>query len=78
MVNNVYAKAVYSALVAGLTALGVALLPEKDGAVVMTWAEWLAVALAVLISGGGVLQLGPPVLRPGQVAVDAAKLNGDK
>lgn len=44
-----YAKAITGAIVAGLTALGVGL---ADGT--MTPAEWVAVALAVAVTFGGV------------------------
>lgn len=42
------AKAIVGGVLAGLTSLGVALAPDKDGLVAVTPAEWVAVAVAAL------------------------------
>jgi hypothetical protein len=50
---STFAKAIYAALVAGLTAVGGYLVNDTAlGAV--TAGQWIYVALAVLIAGGGV------------------------
>jgi hypothetical protein len=44
-----YTKAIYGGIVAGLTALGTA---YADGQI--TGAEWIGIAIAVVLAGGGV------------------------
>lgn len=51
-----FVKAIYAAVVAGLSALG-GLLVNDTGLSDITAGQWVFVALAVLIAGGGVYGL---------------------
>lgn len=51
-----FAKAIYAAVVAGLSALG-GLLVNDTGLGDITAGQWVFVALAVLVAGGGVYGL---------------------
>jgi len=53
---STYLKAVVGALLAGLTALQVALNPLGDGPVEVTAVEWVGVAVAVFVTLSGVYQ----------------------
>lgn len=61
------AKAIYAALVAGLAALG-GLLVNDTGLGDITAGQWVFIALAVLVAGGGVYGLPnakPPAIEGG-------------
>lgn len=56
------AKAFYAAAIAGLGALSAVLVGDASiGA--LSAGQWVTIALAALIAGGGVYKLGPPVVK---------------
>lgn len=52
-----YAKAVTGAVVAGLGALGAALVPDSENVVAVTAGEWVAVVTATLVASYAVWQI---------------------
>lgn len=56
------AKAIYGAIIAGLSGLAAVLVGGASLADVSA-GQWVSIVLAALIAGGGVYKLGPPVVR---------------